>query len=106
MHKMRSCTETRQNRSLHGFYFYAEGGYITFIELKWLHVDTFLKSQSMIFRFDHLDNVKLPHFIKFLVGSFYYLFTEFSKWVSLCLNEIFNMLKYEVSLVGDWYTKL
>ena len=60
----------------------------------------------MIFCFDHLDNVKLAYFVKFLVGSFYYLFTEFPKWFSLCLNEFFNMLKYDVALVGDWYTKL
>ena len=36
MHKMVSCTKTRQNRSLHGFYFYVEGGgYIIIYSLNW-----------------------------------------------------------------------
>ena len=43
-------------------------------------VDTFFKSLSVIFRFNHLDNIELPNFVKFLVGSFYHLFTEFSSW--------------------------
>ena len=58
-----------------GFRFRRVLSYIDWIEV----VDTFFKSPSVIFRFNHLDNIELPYFVKFLVGSFYHLFTELSK---------------------------
>ena len=103
MHRKRSNTKTQQNRSLYRLYFFAEGGlHIHGIEV----VDTFFKGQSMSFCFNHLDDVKLPYFVKFLMGSFNNLFTELPKWFLLCHNEFINMLKYDVALVGDWHTKL
>ena len=55
----------------------------------------------MIFCFDHLDNVKLPYFVKFLVGSFHNLFTKLPKWFLLCHNEVINMLKDDMACMQD-----
>ena len=98
MHRLRSNTKHGKIGAYLDFIFMRRGVLHTHgIEV----IETFFECQSMIFCFNHLDNIELPYFVKFLVGS--YLFTEFSKWFSLCLNEIFNMLKYDVALVGDWY---
>ena len=98
MHRLRSNTKYGKIGAYLDFIFMRRGVlHIHGIEV----IETFFECQSMIFCFNHLDNIKLPYFVKFLVGSLYYLFTEFSKWFSLCLDEIFNMLKYDVTLVGD-----
>ena len=103
MHRLRSNTKHGKIGAYLDFVFMWRGVlHIHGIEV----IETFFECQSMIFCFNHLDNIKLPYFVKFLVGSFHNLFTKLPKWFLLCRNEVINMLKDDMALFGDWHTKL